>query len=314
MGTLYSVKIAQTVAPKKLEEIKKQTTNELAKINDQMSPFQKNSEISNFNNASANETQKISPQFSKVLQLASKLNRITDGAFDPTIAPLIDLWGFGPSENEYKPTESQISDALKNTGFENIKIENGNLSKLRNEITLNLSAIAKGYGVDAIANVLHENQITNFLVEIGGEIVTSGKNSAGKNWQIGIEFPALSETQTETLAGVIEISGKACATSGDYHNYKTDENGTVYSHILDPRNGRPTRSTLASVTVIANTCAEADGIATALFVMGTENGLKWINENPEFQALFLDRTESGKIISTFSNDFEKQTNYKSATK
>lgn len=310
MGTTYSVRLADPVDLKTLTLLKKEVNESLVTINNQMSPWQKDSEISEFNRRPAHSPQKLSPAFALVVQSALSLNRASDGAFDPTLAPLIDLWGFGPDSPTATPDEDQIRAALAQTGCDKILLTGEQLAKTADGVTLNLSAIAKGYGVDAAANILRSHGITDYLVEIGGEVSTAGTAARGRPWQVGVEYPALSEEPSGRLHAVLQLSDKACATSGDYHNYRSDESGQIYSHILEPRTGRPARNQVASVTVIADSCMLADGIATALFVMGPEKGLPWVEKMDGIEALFLVRTANNQIKEQLSVGFKRVTAYK----
>lgn len=310
MGTTYSIRLSAPIEIETLNILKAEVNASLKRVNAEMSPWQTDSEISQFNTRPADSPQTLSPAFALVVQNALSLNRATQGAFDPTLAPLIDLWGFGPQENKYQPTDAQVTAALGNVGCQHLNLDGEQLTKTRDGITLNLSAIAKGYGVDAAANVLRGHNIANFLVEIGGEVVAAGTAPGGRPWQIGVEYPALSAEQSGQLQGTVKLSDKACATSGDYHNYRTDTDGKIYSHILNPRTGRPIQSNVASVTVIADSCMLADGIATALFVMGVEDGLQWVNQMDRVDALFLVRTPENQIEEYLSTDFNTVTSYK----
>ena len=309
MGTTYSVRLADPVNIETYNELKSDVAETLAIINQQMSLWEKMSEISQFNQRAAHSPQNLSPAFALVVQNALSLNRASSGAFDPTLAPLIELWGFGPKESDAQPSESEIEAALAKIGCEKLTLNGEQLTKTDATITLNLGAIAKGYGVDAVANALRTHNISDFLIEIGGEVVTDGIAPGGRRWQIGIEKPALSQEQTGKLHAVLKLTDVACATSGDYHNYHTDESGQIYSHLIDPRTGRPIKSPVASVTVIADSCMLADGIATALFVMGPDEGLKWINNLNNVEALFLIRTANNRIEEQFSAGFKRATAY-----
>lgn len=310
MGTSYSIRLTQPVTLETINTLKQDVSDTLVEINRQMSPWQPDSEISEFNRRPADSPQTLSPAFALVVEQAISLNRATGGAFEPTLAPLIDLWGFGPNNMDHDPTDEDVANALNIVGCNYLKLDGEQLTKTRDGVTLNLSAIAKGYGVDAVADVLRSHHIKNFLVEIGGEVTTAGLAPGGRPWQIGLEYPALSEEKSGRMYGVLKLSDKACATSGDYHNYRTDESGRIYSHILDPRTGRPSRSNVASVTVIADSCMLADGIATSLFVMGPDKGLEWVNSMKGVEALFLVHTPDNQIEKHLSTDFEKVTAYK----
>jgi thiamine biosynthesis lipoprotein len=211
----------------------------------------------------------ISEDFARVLQISHDVWQRSGGAFDPTIGPLVDLWGFGPTVTDNTaPSTQQLSLAVRNIGFQHLILDDLSLSKTR-PVQLDLSAVAKGYAVDLVADMLEMLGLPDYLVEIGGEIRASGSNPNGQIWRVAIEEPAL----ISSVNRVIPVAESAVATSGDYRNYFEQE-GIRYSHILDPRSGSPIKHNLASVTVLSNSCAEADAWATAFLVMGAEPGLQ----------------------------------------
>jgi len=225
--------------------------------------------------------------------------QLSDGSFDATVQPLVDLWGFGP---QFKT--SQIPDSLKikeiklKVGSEKLIVKNGNLQKTNRQLLIDLSAIAKGWGVDKLAKYLLQKGYNNFMVEIGGEIVVSGLNKDNQLWQIGILNP---DGLHSDLYSTIEVSNKAVATSGIYQNYFTWE-GINYSHLINPITGYPVKHDLISATIVADDCATADAVATAVMVKGFERGLKWINSLMGIEC-FLIKEVDGEYQTGYSDGF-----------
>lgn len=312
MGTGYSIKIAGKIEKSVLKEISAQVDQELIEINRQMSTWDPESEISQFNHSRSLDPFQCSEEFATVVRRALKLSRQSDGAFDPTLQPLLNLWGFGSeAEENLVPDDTAIASAKEITGHEKLNVDDASrIWKTDPEVSLALGAIAKGYGVDAVGLILQEAGLENWFVEIGGEVLVSGLNPEGVPWKIGIQFPTTNPMDA-SLQGIVNITGGAIATSGDYRNY-IEEDGNVYSHILDPRTGRAVHSSTASVTVKAPSCMVADGIATALFVMGPEEGLVWVEEMERIEALFLIRGNDDEIIEKFSSGFVEATDYTSS--
>ncbi len=304
MGTTYSITLVDRLRPAELQEIKAAVENELIAVNSQMSTWDSNSEISQFNAAQTlsnwmPEPFPVSPEFTEVVGRALKIAEITDGAFDPTVKPLVDHWGFGVrqiSNIEYRISNDEVAKIMEFVGWEKVCLANDTLTKLHPKLQLDLSAIAKGYGVDAVADVIRSFGLKNFLVEIGGEIVVCGLNREKKPWRVGIESPKGTE-----LFQALELRDGAMATSGDYRNFRTREDGTCYSHIIDPKTGHPAETDVASVSVLANSCMDADALATALFVMGSEKSFQWLESHPEFEAFFILHSING-TFSTRSTD------------
>ncbi|MBC8206159.1 MAG: FAD:protein FMN transferase [Kiritimatiellaeota bacterium] len=286
MGTSYSITIADRPRPAELADIKASIEKRLAEVDAQMSTWNPDSEISKFNDFKRlpalreleGENFSVSPEFAAVVRRALKIAAATDGAFDPTVKPLVDHWGFG-AQADAEP----VAELMKAVGWQKVRVENNALLKANPDVQLDLSAIAKGYGVDAVAEVIRSSGFTNFLVEIGGEVVTSGTKENDEPWRIGIENPQ----PDGEIFQALELSGGGMATSGDYRNFRLREDGTRYSHIIDPATGMPAESDVASVSVMASACMDADAVATALFVMGSEKGFQWVETHPEFEALFI---------------------------
>ncbi len=309
MGTSYSVKISGKIKKSALSNLTKKIETELAAISLQMSTWEPTSEISKFNASEEAGPFPLSDAFALVVLRALKLSESTHGAFDPTLNPLLNLWGFGSdAEEQAVPSDTDIATIRAKTGWEKIRFDtSSNLWKSIPEIQLDLNAIAKGYGVDAIARLLTEEGYQNWFVEIGGEVVVRGHNPDGVPWRIGIQFPTTNPMDTR-LQGILNLTHGATATSGDYRNYLIEE-GVTYSHIIDPRSGHAVRSDTASVTVVATRCMDADGMATALFVMGATDGLAWVEEQAGVEAMFLLREANGEISEKFSSGFVAATSY-----
>lgn len=263
MGTSYRITVvADQLAP---DDLHQRIDDLLSTVDNSMSTYKSDSELSRFNRLPVGQQMQISPEFARVLQISRDIWQRSGGAFDPTIGPLVDLWGFGPTlSDNTAPSAQQVSVALESTGFQHIVLAQQQLSK-RHPVQLDLSAVAKGYAVDLVADLLEMLALPDYLVEVGGEIRVSGLNPDGQPWRIAIEQPTL----ISSVDRIISVADRSVATSGDYRNY-FEQQGTRYSHILDPRTGSPIQHNLASVTVLAASCAEADAWATAFLVMGPE--------------------------------------------
>ncbi len=299
MGTTYSVKFTSQ-APINLIEIENEINSLLLKVNQQMSTFVPNSELSLFNKSTSTEWTNVSYDLAFVMDTALKISQLSNGKFDITIGPLVNLWGFGPNNKPHRvPLKQDIKKLRAFVGYRNIdvRLNPPSIKKSHPNVYCDLSAIAKGFGVDKVAEYLTAKGITNYLVEIGGELRASG-NKFNKNWRVGISVP----TQSRTIQEAISLNNQSMATSGDYWNY-FEEDGIRYSHTINPITGNPITHKLASVTVIANTCMKADAIATAIDVMGPELGLKFAKEN-ELNVYFIVKGEND-FETFFTPNFEK---------
>lgn len=309
MGTTYSIRITGKVKKADLKELTNRINAELKTVNFHMSTWDPNSEISRFNHSASTEPIKVSEDFAEVVKRALGFSAATGGAFDPTLQPLLNLWGFGSEGTESGiPSDAAIAEAKAKTGWQKIHVEAPDaLQKTEPELSLALGGIAKGYGVDAVGQILDHAGLYNWFVEIGGEVVVKGLNPEGVPWKVGIQYPSTNPLDSR-LQGILHLSSGAIATSGDYRNYMSI-NGVIYSHILDPRTGRAALSDAASVSVSASNCTDADAMATALFVMGPEEGLAWVEKTPRVEAMFLVRSDDGSIIEKFSSGFQTATGY-----
>jgi len=309
MGSVYTVKIADVrldAAP--LETLKEAIRHRLEEVNRQMSHYRPESELSRFNRAPAGEPFTMSADFARVLQLAFELNLRSGGALDPTVGPVVNLWGFGEaSSRRAVPGEAQLQAALARVGCHHLRItEEGRLVKDIAGLQLNLSAVAKGFGVDTMAAAVRAHGFTNFYVSISGEVYASGHNGAGTDWQVGLSAPVDDWRPGDPMLTVIPLSGRAVSTSGDYQKYFVDAQGRRQSHLIDPRTGRPVRHALGSVSVVADTCAWADGLSTTLFVLGPDAGLKFVETLTNAAALFVLRDPDGTFRTVASSRFPRE--------
>lgn len=297
MGTTYSIKYFPGENIPKRSELTALINSKLREINSLMSTYKRDSEITKFNNTKAGVEFKISRDFYYVLDHALLVAEQTEGFFDPTIGPIVNLWGFGPAGIKEVPTEQMIAATLKKVGYRKIILADDMsfIKKNVDGVYLDLSASAKGYGVDAISEILQKNNVKNFMVEIGGEVKTQGKKGKA-SWKIAIETPDLNNNRP--YEAVLELDNQAVATSGSYRNFYTKE-GKTFSHTINPKTGRPITHNLVSVTVIDNdSCMEADTFATALMAIGGEKSFekakKWgLNAIFIFQSM-----KEGKKIFT----------------
>lgn len=307
-GTTYSLTIvADQPAPSDLSEM---IESELNKIDVSMSTYRSNSEINQFNRLDTNVPLNISEHFASVIEISENIWLRSGGAFEPTIGPLVDLWGFGPDVKSDKvPSESDIASAINAVGFDaifiNVAAPETTLAKSRS-VRLDLSAVAKGYAVDVLANLLESNALPDYLIEIGGETRVSGYNSQGQPWRLAIESPDI----MGGIAHIVSMTDGAIATSGDYRNY-FELDGKRYSHTIDPKSGYPITHNLTSVSVIADSCAEADAWATAMMVLGDEKGLELANALGLAVFMVLNEGQTFKYIN--SKAFEVFKNQDSET-
>ena len=296
MGTTYSIKILNSNIPKDI--IKNDIDSILNIINLEMSTYIDSSEISRFNKSIPGSQFYIGDDFYKVVSRAKVFNLLTFGLFDPTINPLVKLWGF--SKNGYideVPSKEKIDSALEFVGMENLLIDNNNKSITKKQlIELDLSAIAKGYGVDRIGEYLNKLSLSNYMIEIGGEIKASGYNKEGMGWVIGIQNPA-----SNILSPLFEIElvNMSLATSGNYRNYY-DIDGKKYSHIISPLTGYPIDNNILSVSVLSNDCINADALATALMLYEPNKGVEFIEKIDKTEVLYI--LEDNSVL--YSNGFE----------
>ena len=298
MGTTYHITVIADQLPP--SDIEQQIDQLLSKVDHSMSTYKKDSEISRFNRLNVGQQLEISQEFADVLQISREIWQLSEGAFDPTLGPLVDLWGFGPkATGDLIPSDQDITAALKNTGFDGVVLKGLTLTKNK-PVALDLSAVAKGYAVDIVSNYLEMNALPDYLVEVGGEIRVSGFNSEGMPWRVAIEQPQL----LASVNKIVGLTDMSIATSGDYRNY-FERDGIRYSHTIDPRTGKPIDHNLASVTVLIDSCAEADAWATAFSVLGAQQSIE-LAEKLDLAMYMLVR-QNDQFIASSSRGFKSYT-------
>ena len=291
MGTTYNIKIIpekDSILSTKL--IKQNIDSVLISVNYQMSTYLFDSEITQFNNHESTTSFTVSNDFSLVVERALHWSKLTDGAFDITIVPLLYLWGFGPGQaselGDIFPEEHAVQKRRTHVGYEKLTTNKYYLQKKDPFIKIDLNAIAKGFGVDAVYSFLESIGMNNIMVEIGGEVRTKGENRKNEPWMIAVETPDLESAGSKTISWALPLESKAMATSGDYRNYY-EIDGIRYSHEIDPRTGYPAQTGVASATVVATNCMDADALATALIIMGAESGLQFIEKLDGVEAFLI---------------------------
>jgi len=281
MGTTYTVKtIDSGVSKLQIEQV-------LDQVNETFSTWDPNSELSLLNRQPTDQWIDVSSELFFVLSQSQKVYQQTQGYFDPGIGRLIDVWGFGVAKVEQKPSRVQVSELLPLSSIQYLLLSDGRVKKTR-DIHINLSAIAKGFGVDRVANLLREHQVENFLVEIGGEVIASGKQR-DQHWMLGIERP----NGAEPIA--MALNNQAIATSGNYRNYFVWE-GRRYMHILTPSSGLPANTDLASVSVLSTQAMMADAYATAMMAMGSEKATELARRLNLSVVLILNQQHDFKVV------------------
>ncbi len=273
MGTSYSIKYLGDVDS---ETLKQAVDAELDRLNSIFSTYQDDTELSQLNRIPVGETVPVSSELAEVMQISRDVHALTQGAFEVTVGPVVDLWGFGPSgPRSGVPDETQIEDRLQQIGTDAVVSVPGEGITRTRDVSIDLSAVAKGYAVDQLSDLLGDFGIERYMIEVGGEIRTRGRNDRGVPWVIAIEKPLPGRREIHTTLPMEDVG---MATSGDYRNFFTHE-GTLYSHTIDPRTGWPVSHDLASVTVLHESAARADALATAFSVLGAEDTLRIADAN-----------------------------------
>lgn len=269
---------------------------ELLKVDASLSPFNKESVISAVNE---NKDVQLDDMFKEVFNLAMDISKDTDGAFDITVAPLVNAWGFG-FKNGSQPSSHQVDSLLQLVGYEKVSMVDGKVVKQDPRIMLDCSAIAKGYGTDRVARLLQSRGIQNYMVEIGGEVVTSGVNPDRVPWKIGVTKPTDDSLNIgHELQTVLNVTDKAMATSGNYRNYYF-KGGKKFAHTVDPKTGYPVQHSILSATVLAKSCAVADAYATSFMVMGFDKARQVLERHPELMAYFIYSNQKGDMDVWYS--------------
>lgn len=331
MGTKYEIKIVDNLSKKKYNLVNQVITNTLYEVNKAMSTWISNSEISKFNHSTSTNNIIISPIFYDVIVNALMIAKDSNGYFDPTIQPLLDEWGFGSGSKNKEifnkiPNNFRIKQILSNTGWE--KITYSQLKYESNEydyymikkdnplVQINLGAIAKGYAVDMLKYKLTNPKFSedfsfeNIFINIGGDIFALGLNQDKLPWEIGIRFPDSNLLYNyESNYGMTFITNGSLATSGSYFNYIKD-NQSIYTHIINPKNGHAIESNIVSVSVFTESATYADGLATAIFSMGIDKGLEFIESIPIAEVMIIAKDNNKNLIDYFSTNFKSKTKYK----
>lgn len=293
-GTNYTIKYQST------DDLQSEIVKTLLDVDNSLSMFNGNSIIRAFNE---NRDTIANDMFTEVFTLAQEVSEKTGGAFDITVAPLVNAWGFG-HENSTTPDSATIEKRREAVGYRTVALVDGKIVKQNSATTLDCSAIAKGYGCDAVARLLESKGVKNYMVEIGGEVVTKGVNDKGKKWVISISRPDPNPTATTNEhQAIIEISGRGMATSGNYRNFRKDGD-RIYAHTIDPRTGYPVQHSLLSATVVADNCATADAYATAFMVMGTDKAIE-LCKAEKIEAYFIYADENGELKTHTTEGFGK---------
>lgn len=297
-GTTYHITYAGT------NDLDEEIRAELQRVDDALSMFNKQSVLSKFNR---NEKYDVSnARFNDVVRLSLQLSRETNGAFDITVAPLVNEWGFGFKHRE-KVMAAKIDSLRAFVGYDKLYYEGDRLKKRDPRVTIDCGAVAKGYGVDCVARLLSSKGCTNYMVEIGGEVVVKGKNAKGKKWTIGINNPVDDSTKTvNEVQNILHVSDCGIATSGNYRNFYYVD-GRKVSHTIDPKTGQPVQHSLLSATVITSSCAKSDALATSFMVMGMERAKAFLAKHKDVQAYFIFADGQGKYKVWMTEGMQKLT-------
>lgn len=295
MDTVMDLKIYSDNGDNALEEAE----NEILRIEKLFDRGNKDSEIYKINQ---NKTLKVSSDISEVISDAIAISQETNGAFDITIAPVMDLWGFLGSAFKV-PSDAELTSALSNVGYKNVQIKDNQLSISENT-TIDIGGIGKGYASDKVAELLKKSGVKSAIISLGGNVYAIGKKPNNSLWTVGIANP---KNPAQPI-GKIQISDKAVVTSGGYQRY-FEQDGITYHHIIDPQTGKSADNGLASVTIIADSGTRADGLSTSLFVMGLENSIEFWRSNKNFEAVFIDDHGTVYVTSGINNYFESDYKY-----
>ena len=294
-GTIYSI----TYESPNGIDLQEKITEKFNEYNRMFSTYDKESIISKINK---NEPVELSNEFIICYEKAVEVSKITNGAFDITAGAMVNAWGFGPEEKK-KMTQEKVDSLIEITGFQKIKLENGQIIKENPNIKIDMSAIAKGYTSDLIANFLAENGCKNYMVEIGGEVAAKGINERGKTWTIGINKPDENDILGSTgLQAKVKLTDHGLATSGNYRNFYV-EDGKKYAHTIDPKTGYPVQHSILSSTVVANDCMTADAFATAFMVLGLDSSIEIARNETEIEVFFIYADEQGNNQVYMSEGF-----------
>jgi len=302
-GTTYSIRYMSVNAVDYQSDI----DSVLHAVDLSMSTYMEGSLISKINR---NESMQTDSLFLRVFEAAMIIASETNGAFDPTIAPMVNYWGFGFEEIAHED-ESQLEDLMQSVGYEKLSIKDSLVIKSDPNTQIDFNAIAQGFTVDLVGEHLQKLGITNYMIEIGGELKCKGLNADAELWRIGIDKPS-ENIQKDRFQAIIEVNNKSVASSGNYRKFKVDEEtGMKYAHTIDPKTGRPVQTNLLGVTIVTESCMRADAIATACMVMGLEKSKDYLKNHPEIDALLIYSGAKGEWLQYQTEAFEKMSVYNS---
>lgn len=303
MGTTYDLKLVPAPGQIIPSDLKDRVEKVLARVNQQMSTYDPNSELSRFNQSPSTDWVAVSPELQMVVAEGLRISELSGGAFDITVGPLVNLWGFGPEpRRDQVPSDDAIAQARERVGYWRLhaRTEPSALKKDRADIYVDLSALAKGYGVDQLAELMEASGIGNYLVSISGDVRAKGRNGKGQPWTVAIERPVAGQRAVERL---LQLGDHSVSTAGDYRNF-FEQNGQRYSHIINPRTGRPVPQTLVSVTVISDSDMAADAADTALMAAGPDFGFQLATDH-HLAAFFIMVSPDGKNFQErYTPEFE----------
>ncbi|MEZ5332002.1 MAG: FAD:protein FMN transferase [Thermoanaerobaculia bacterium] len=301
MGTTWTVRLAEALDEGRTEEVRAAIDAELELVDAAMSTWREDSEVTAFNRHRDTTPFALSADTAAVLAEALRVGDVTGGAFDITVGPLVEAWGFGSVPADEPPSRQRLAELERATGLDKLRLNPGEatLTKRVPEVEIDLSGIAKGYAVDRVAEALETLGHARYMVEVGGEVRLAGRNAGNEPWRIGIERP---DAARGRLQRILSLSDTAVATSGDYRNFRVVD-GERLTHILDPRAGRPIHHRLASVTVLHPSCTTADALATGLMVLGPDDALA-LAEQRDLAVLLLVRDGHGGFEERWSAAFE----------
>lgn len=297
MGTMVSIEIV-TDSPGVPARIMEKVWAEAERLEQIFSRYLPESEISRINREAGLHPVKLSDEMMEVLSRAEEISRLTEGAFDISVGPLMKIWGFFPERRGQIPSAEKLDNVMARIGWQAIELDRSDrrVHFLKSGVEIDLGALAKGYIVDRLTALLIEEEIENGLINAGGDIYCLGEYPGGRSWRIGLEHPR----DEDEILTVLELKNRAIATSGDYRNYFI-RSRSRYSHIIDPRTGRPSQSKVVEVSIMAPDCLTADGLATAMFVMGADKGINLLKNIEEVDGVIVTE-EAGEITLYFSDD------------
>ncbi|MFD2178556.1 FAD:protein FMN transferase [Veronia pacifica] len=296
MGTTYHITYLSVDKALTGPVVQEKVDSVLAEVNQTASTYIDHSELSRLNQHKVQTPFPLSDDLTAMFNEAVRLAELTEGALDVTVGPLVNLWGFGPSQKpSHLPSQQQIDEAKARTGIHHLVLNGSAVSKQNADIYVDLSTLAKGYGVDKVAELLDSLKIENYLVEIGGEMRVKGDKGQNGDWRVAVEKPVSQEVAVQRI---IVPKDNAVATSGDYRNF-FEEDGVRYSHIINPQTGRPVTHRLVSVTVLDPSCMVADGLSTGFMVLGEKAAMRLANQH-NIAALFIVKTPEGEFVETYS--------------